>query len=409
MNILDQFFSVRIFYLLLIIFISCEEAALPIDEEGTPLSVDTVSFPVTNSITYQTPPILGSSDYLYFGEKNDYKYLFNLIRFDSTAVGGGYPFDYYNDTLVVADSMKITLRFISDSIDQNTSFQVKYFPQSDDSVFNELTTNYMNFEESLSSNIISKATMVADSIDSVNTKVTLNFLIDTTVLNVFKDTSNLNFNNSFLIELTNDENYEYKFHSSDLSGGEAPELKVYYRTFLNDTIVIDTTYRTYKSIEDISIIKPPKITSEDTTYLSIGTAKGLKSLLFVDMDGWRLPARGIIRSAELILNSIDSDTTSGLSINAYPLTSDAVFSNFLFHDEDPFLVDVTLMASSVMENNILKINLRNASTDIANGKKKNQGFKILSNSSNDPFKVISFYGLDNSIYYPAMRVIYVYP
>ena len=72
MNILDQFFSVRIFYLLLIIFISCEEAALPIDEEGTPLSVDTVSFPVTNSITYQTPPILGSSDYLYFGEKNDY-------------------------------------------------------------------------------------------------------------------------------------------------------------------------------------------------------------------------------------------------------------------------------------------------------------------------------------------------
>ena len=377
MNILDQFFSVRIFYLLLIIFISCEEAALPIDEEGTPLSVDTVSFPVTNSITYQTPPILGSSDYLYFGEKNDYKYLFNLIRFDSTAVGGGYPFDYYNDTLVVADSMKITLRFISDSIDQNTSFQVKYFPQSDDSVFNELTTNYLNFEESLSSNIISKATMVADSIDSVNTKVTLNFLIDTTVLNVFKDTSNLNFNNSFLIELTNDENYEYKFHSSDLSGGEAPELKVYYRTFLNDTIVIDTTYRTYKSIEDISIIKPPKITSDDTTYLSIGTAKGLKSLLFVDMDGWRLPARGIIRSAELILNSIDSDTTSGLSINAYPLTSDAVFSNFLFHDEDPFLVDVTLMASSVMENNILKINLRNASTEIANVKKKNHEFKRL--------------------------------
>ena len=93
------------------------------------------------------------------------------------------------------------------------------------------------------------------------------------------------------------------------------------------------------------------------------------------MDGWTLPARGIIRSAELILNSIDSDTTSGLSINAYPLTSDAVFSNFLFHDEDPFLVDVTLMASSVMENNILKINLRNASTDIANGKKKNQGFR----------------------------------
>ena len=86
--------------------------------------------------------------------------------------------------------MKITLRFISDSIDQNTSFQVKYFPQSDDSVFNELTTNYVNFEESLSSNIISKATMVADSIDSVNTKVTLNFLTKFN-LKLFKSIQNI--------------------------------------------------------------------------------------------------------------------------------------------------------------------------------------------------------------------------
>ena len=73
--------------------------------------------------------------------------------------------------------------------------------------------------------------MVTDSIDSVNTKVTLNFLIDTTVLNVFRDTSNFNFNNSFLIELTNNEKNEFKFHSSDLDEGQPPELKVFYRTF----------------------------------------------------------------------------------------------------------------------------------------------------------------------------------
>ena len=49
--------------------------------------------------------------------------------------------------------------------------------------------------------MISEAEMVSDSIDSVNTKVTLNFIIDTTVINVFKDTSIVNFNRSFLIEL----------------------------------------------------------------------------------------------------------------------------------------------------------------------------------------------------------------
>ena len=409
MIILRKIFSVRIFYIILIIFISCEEAALPVDKDNTPLNIDTISFPITNTITYQTPPMLGATDYLYFGEKNDYKYLFNLVRFDSVSIGGGYSFDYFNDTLVVADSMKMTLRFISDSIDQNASFQLKYFPFSSDSVFNELTTNYLNFDKSLSSNIISQASMVTDSIDSVNTTVTLNFLIDTTVLNVFRDTSNFNFNNSFLIELTNNEKNEFKFHSSDLNEGQPPELKVFYRTFLNDSTVLDTAYRTYRAIEDLSIIQPPEITSDDTTYLSIGEAKGLKSLLYVDMEGWVLPARGIIKSAELILYSTDIDTISGYSINAYPLTSDAFFSNFLFYNEDPFFVDATLMSSSVIKDNALKINLRSASTEIANGQNKNYGFKIQSNSTNDPFKVISFYSIDNSKYYPVMRVVYVHP
>ena len=223
------------------------------------------------------------------------------------------------------------------------------------------------------------------------------------------DTSNYNYINSFLFELTNNEKIEFKFHSSDLNEGQPPDLKVFYRTFLIDSTVLDTAYRTYRAIEDLSIIQPPEITSDDTTYLSIGEAKGLKSLLYVDMEGWVLPARGIIKSAELILYSTDIDTISGYSINAYPLTSDAFFSNFLFYNEDPFFVDVTLMSSSVIKDNSLKINLRSASTEIANGQNKNYGFKIQSNSTNDPFKVISFYSIDHSKYYPVMRVVYVHP
>ena len=66
MIILRKIFSVRIFYIVLIIFISCEEAALPVDKDNTPLNIDTISFPITNTITYQTPPMLGATDYLYF-------------------------------------------------------------------------------------------------------------------------------------------------------------------------------------------------------------------------------------------------------------------------------------------------------------------------------------------------------
>ena len=145
--------------------------------------------------------------------------------------------------------MKLTLRFVSDSIDNNSQFQLRFFPQIGDSVFNEYETNYKNFDPLIASKVISEAEMVSDSIDSVNTRVTLNFLIDTTVINVFKDTSIANFNRSFLIELKDNESSEYKFHSSELAGGDAPELKLYYRTLLSDTVVTDTSYRTYRVLE----------------------------------------------------------------------------------------------------------------------------------------------------------------
>jgi len=398
---------VGIFYLS--IFVSCEEAALPINDDGTPLNVDTVSFPVINTMTYQTPPTMGGTEYLYFGEKDGYEYLYNLLEFDSLAIGGGYPFEYYNDSLIIADSMKLTLRFISDTIDSNTEFQLRFFPQTGDSVFNEYETNYMNFDPSLASEVISQAEMVSDSIDSVNTKVTLNFLIDTTVINVFKDTTIINFNRSFLVELKDNVSSEFKFHSSELGGVDGPELKVYYRTLLSDTVVTDTSYRTYTALEDLSVIKPPLITSDDTTYLSIGTAKGLKSLVLVDMDGWILPDRSVIKSAQLILNRVQTDTITGFSVSSYPLTSEGIYSTFITYEVDPYKVDNNLMASSTIVNNMLKINHRKVSREIGRRGRNNYGFKLQSSSNNDPFTIINFYSLGNVDYYPVMRVIYVKP
>ncbi len=393
----------------LLIFISCEEAALPINEDGTPLSVDTVSFPVISTVTYQTPPIMGDTEYLYFGQKDNYEFLYTLLSFDSVAIGGGYPFKYYNDSLIIADSMKLTLRFVSDSIDNNSQFQLRFFPQIGDSVFNEYETNYKNFDPLVASKVISEAEMVSDSIDSVNTKVTLNFIIDTTVINVFKDTSIANFNRSFLIELKDNGSSKFKFHSSELAGGDAPELKLYYRTLLSDTVVTDTSYRTYSILQDLSVIKPPSIIPDDTTYISIGRAKGLKSLVLVDMEGWTLPDRSVIKSAQLIFNRVQTDTINGFSVNSYPLTLDGFYSAFTSYDVDPYKVDIPLMVSSSIVNNILKINHRKVSSEIGRGGRKNYGFKLQSNINNDPFKIINFYGLLNEDHYPVMRVIYVRP
>ena len=171
----------------------------------------------------------------------------------------------------------------------------------------------------------------------------------------------------------------------------------------------DTSYRTYRVLEDLSVIKPPSIIPNDTTYISIGRAKGLKSLVLVDMEGWTLPNRSVIKSAQLIFNRVQTDTINGFSVNSYPLTLDGFYSAFTSYDVDPYKVDIPLMVSSSIVNNILKINHRKVSSEIGRGGRKNYGFKLQSNINNDPFKIINFYGLLNEDHYPVMRVIYVRP
>ena len=263
----------------------CEEAAIPIDDNisTTPLTIDTVSFPVINTISYQVPPDIGLHEYLYFGKKDEFSFLYNLIRFSSIDSTNLYTFDYYNDSLIIADSMKLIMSFASDSVDENVEFQLRYFPDNGDSVFNELTTNFTNFDRSIASSVISSSIMVSDSIDSVTTQLRLNFLMDTAIINVFKDTSTISFNSSFLVELMNENSSEFKLFSAN-NLINPPKLRVYFREFLSDSVVLDTSFHTYYSSQDVSVIDKPDIISTDSDNLSVGLAKGLRSLIMVDMD-----------------------------------------------------------------------------------------------------------------------------
>ncbi len=390
-------------------FSACEEAAVPIEDSGTPMKLDTISFPVTQTVTYQVPPELGGTDYLYFGENDGYKYLYNLIRFDSLNTTNLFTFDRYNDSLIVADSIRLSMRLSVDSLDENSEFQLRYFPDGGDSVFHENLTHYLNFDRNTASPVIASAEMVTDSIDTVKTKVMLNFLMDTTIINVMKDTSHINFNHSFLVELKTGSSSEFKFHSSDKTGGEAPKLTVFYRKLLSDSVVSDTSEHDFIAIQDISIVEPPAITLEDSSHLAVSVGKGLRSLVKVDMGGWSLPTKGIISSAELIYNRSQSDTLTGYSVSSYPITGAGDYSIFKTYESDPYSNDVDFGVSSSVVQNILKINYRKISTEFGRGKKVNHGFKILPGPNNDPFKTVLFHNLDSDDAYPVMRVIYVHP
>ena len=393
----------------LIAFFSCEEAAIPVKDDGVPMKLDTISFPVIKAMSYQVPPEMGRTDLLYFGYKDGYNFSYNLIKLDSSSVTAGTPFSFYNDSLIIVDSLKFSLRFDSDSIENNPEFQLRYFPDGGDSVFNELESNYINFDKSIASTFISTGQLESDTTDTNQTKVFLNFLLDSSIVNAFRDTNITDFNRSFLVELKNEESESFIFHSSDKVGADGPQLKVYYRQFVSDSVVLDTTFRTYAAIEDLSIIIPPPISTDDSSYLSVGTAMGLKSIVLVDMGDWILDPKAIISSAELIFNSALNDTLQNYMVISYPIINEGDFLQFSSFDKDPYDEDFNYYTSTSIVDDKLKINHRKIATEIGHQKYINYGFKLETSLSNDPFKTMLFYSIDSPDYFPVMRVIYVLP
>ena len=393
----------------LITLFSCEEAAIPVKDDGIPMKLDTISFPVIKAMSYQVPPEMGRTDLLYFGNKDGYNFSYNLIKLDSSSVTAGTPFSFYNDSLIIVDSLKFSLRFDSDSIENNPEFQLRYFPDGGDSVFNELESNYINFDKSIASTFISTGQLESDTTDTNQTKVFLNFLLDSSIVNAFKDTNITDFNRSFLVELKNEESESFIFHSSDKVGADGPQLKVYYRQFVSDSVVLDTTFRTYAAIEDLSIIIPPPISTDDSSYLSVGTAMGLKSIVLVDMVDWILDPRAIISSAELIFNFALDDTLQNYTVISYPIVNEGDFLQFSSFDKDPYDEDFNYYTSTSIVEDKLKINHRKIATEIGHQKYNNYGFKLEPSISNDPFRTMLFYSIDSPDYFPVMRVIYVLP
>ena len=400
---------IGLFLIGFITFISCEEAAIPVKDDGIPMKLDTISFPVIKAMSYQVPPEMGRTDLLYFGKKDGYNFPYNLIKLDSSSVTAGTPFSFYNDSLIIVDSLKFSLRLDSDSIENNAEFQLHYFPNGGDSVFNELESNYINFDKSIASTFISTAQLESDTTDTNQTKVFLNFLLDSSIVNAFKDTNVTDFNRSFLVELKNEELESFIFHSTDKVGGDRPQLKVYYRQFVSDSVVLDTTFRTYAAIEDLSVIIPPPISTDDSSYLSVGAAMGLKSIVLVDMGDWILDPKAIISSAELIFNSALNDTLQNYMVISYPIINEGDFLQFSSFDNDPYDEDFSYYTSTSIVDDKLKINHRKIATEIGHQKYINYGFKLETSLSNDPFKTMLFYSIDSPDYFPVMRVIYVLP
>ena len=57
---------------------ACEEAAIPVSVDNTPITLDTISFPVVKAIAYQSAPEMGRTEYLYFGKQDGFDFQYNF-------------------------------------------------------------------------------------------------------------------------------------------------------------------------------------------------------------------------------------------------------------------------------------------------------------------------------------------
>jgi len=94
---------------------------------------------------------------------------------------------------------------------------------------------------------------------------------------------------------------------------------------------------------------------------------------------------------------------------SHPMTSDGDYERFASYTDDPYDEDLNYFTSTILIDNVLKINHRKVATEIGHKNFTNLGFKLQSSFNNDPFTTVQFYGINNSDYYPVMRVIYVLP
>ena len=402
----------RVIYIALLLFFfnSCEEQPLVVNDEDLSLSVDTVSFDALESTTYQVPPLMGGSKYLYLGQDSGYTFNYNFIRaskFSNTPyyISSGKTISTlhdYIDSSIAIDSVKLSLNFVDDSVTSNSLFYLRYFPNVSDSVFSRNNTNYLNFNTNYS-DIISYGEIVNDTTFSK-----LVFPVDTSYFKSFTDSSLIDFNNAFIVGAYNTEFDFYKFYSANNGQSTVSNLSVYFKHFVNDTLTIDTL-NTHNIIDDLTILTPPDLKVSDTLNLSISLAKGLKSLITVDTKSWQLPIGGVMRKAELLVISTELDSSTSAIINSYPLSGFVIPKFFNIYQNENFTYDYSNGSSGVLINNILKFNLRSALSKSLSEEKTIHTFNLQPNIDTDPFKTLHFYKDNNIQFYPKLRITYVVP
>jgi hypothetical protein len=401
----NRLFTTIVIITSIIIFSGCTENPIPYNLSDSNLNIDTVTVRSIEGGTYLAPPLMGSTKGIYFGSANDFNNLFSLIQFSSISLSG--VVNTYNllDSLVTVDSLVFTFTATVDSLLTNSQFELYYFPEGGDSVFSESESNYLNITETdVSSAVpIAKSIFVQDVPDSTETVYPkLSFTIDKKddIVNFIADTSDTQ-NRTFMLK--NIDPIDNNLSINSRESADYPIINVHYR--VND----DTLHSVFFPLKDVTIVEPRQITENDINNISVGRATGLKSIIQFDFSVIPIDSNAmVIKSAELIFNSIPEISFDEFEIKVAILEDSVNISNYWTIDEDEYSIEPDILMTGTFNGNQMIIEIRSFLQGVNTGSYNNYGLKLYGSSSSDPFQSANLIlDQNNSDNNPYLKIVYV--
>ena len=401
----NRFITTIVIITSIVIFFSCTENPIPYNLSDPSLNLDTVTVRSINGGTYLAPPLMGSTNGLYFGNASGFRNLFSLIQFSSLSLNGAVRTYSLLDSTVTIDSLVFSFTATDDILPTDSQFQLSYFPAGGDSVFSETESNYKNITEDDVANAVAIDTSIftqeaPDSTEIVYPKLSFTINNKDDIINFLADTSDIQ-NRTFMLK-----NIDPIYEIVSIRSRETvdyPIINVYYRA------KEDTLSNVFFPLKDLTIVEPRQVTESDMNNISVSRATGLKSIIQFDLSEIPIDSSAmVIKSAELIFNSIQEISLDNYEIIATILEDSINISNYWEIDEDQYAIEQNALMIGTFENNQVKIELRSYLQGLNTGSYNNFGMKLYGSASSDPFQsanlILDQNNLDNN---PYLKIVYV--
>ena len=406
----------NIVFVLFFIMISCSEETILYDEIDNPeYTINTLTLPLDKEKAFQTQPSgLGTSTKLFFGNLKGSENLFSLVEF--TLFGGSLPPTQLSDLL--ADSIQVDSALVyfqtSDSLQSSSTLSLYSILSDQDSIFSEDSTNYYNLSDYPDFEGLSKL-MHEISLESVqpdtaaDARDTLNFLFKDDNIDLIKeffDTEQYP-SRTMMLKASSDLDQLFSIDSEETGGSYSPKLRVWYKATVNDTTTIDT-FITFFGSRDISVVKPPEITLEDHSYISLNSGSGSRSIVRYDLgiiDS--LQRNSIIKDARIVLNvessNVDEDDDFYVVVGALQDTvSQWNFTTpFLpeIYEDESHQVGSDFLISRKIQDGKVEIPVQAFIQLYKNGLIENNGLQLWSAPANSPFDKVRLTTQDVEVLY----------